>query len=454
MPMHEDFLKCSRSSVMAAYVVMLWLLTGVTSADSRWTVETLPGYAGKLPFKLETGYIGVGDLEEVQSFYYFIESERDPQNDPLMLWLTGGPGCSALSGLIFEIGPLAFNYTDIYEQDLPTFQLNPYSWTKVANIIFLDSPVGTGYSYSKTGKGYYSTTSLSTHHIYEFLRKWLLRHSEFLKNELYISGDSYSGLPVPMGYVLGNPYTNANSDCNARVKYAHRVSLISDKLYESAVLYCDGKYVNADPNNAQCQKVLHAIDDPPTSMLQWDPTNYLYSGEEIDLFHNLKRRRSDLQLDDNLPEFWCRNYNYIPIYVWTNDKNVQEALHVREGSIEQWVRCNKTLSGFTTDVNNTVPNHQRLTHKFIRALVYSGDQDLCIPYVGTLEWIKSLEVPITTNWRPWFVDGQVAGYTTKYSNSKYRLTYTTIKGGGHTAPEYKPKEALSMIDKWLARYPL
>ncbi|KAL8161995.1 hypothetical protein V2J09_013484 [Rumex salicifolius] len=45
---------------------------------------------------------------------------------------------------------------------------------------------------------------------------------------------------------------------------------------------------------------------PPTSMLQWDPTNYLYSGEEIDLFHNLKRRRSDLQLDDNLPEFWCR----------------------------------------------------------------------------------------------------------------------------------------------------
>lgn len=476
--------------INVASVVILWLLSDLVSA-SQWKIETLPGYAGKLPFKMETGYIGVGDLEEVQSFYYFLESEGDPQNDPLMLWLTGGPGCSGLSGLIFEIGPLAFNYTNLYEGDLPNLQLNPYSWTKVANIIFLDSPVGTGFSYSTTSKGYYSTTSLSTHRIYEFLRKWLIRHPEFLKNELYISGDSYSGLPVPMvielilngnemgrtplmnikGYVLGNPYTDGNSDLNARVKFAHRVSLISDKLYQSALLYCDGKYVNSDPNNAQCQKVLHAIDDcifhglstahvlepscafaspKPKSLLQWDP-RHLISDEETNLFH-LKRRRSTLEAD--VPEVWCRNYDYIPVYVWANDKLVQEALHVREGSIGEWYRCNKTLSGFTMDINNTVAYHRSLTNKFVRALIYSGDQDMVICYIATLEWIKSLQVPVTTNWRPWFVDGQVAGYTTKYSNLKYRLTYTTIKGGGHTAPEYKPKEAFSMIEKWLSYYPL
>jgi serine carboxypeptidase-like clade 1 len=49
-------------------------------------------------------YIGVGELEAVQLFYYFIESERSPKDDPLVLWLTGGPGCSALSGIIYEIG--------------------------------------------------------------------------------------------------------------------------------------------------------------------------------------------------------------------------------------------------------------------------------------------------------------------------------------------------------------
>ncbi|MED6110485.1 hypothetical protein PIB30_043389 [Stylosanthes scabra] len=67
-------------------------------------VEYLPGFDGPLPFQLETGYVGLGDTnDDLQVFYYFIKSENDPVNDPLMLWLSGGPGCSSFCALAFQI---------------------------------------------------------------------------------------------------------------------------------------------------------------------------------------------------------------------------------------------------------------------------------------------------------------------------------------------------------------
>ncbi|KAF3638359.1 Serine carboxypeptidase-like 10 [Capsicum annuum] len=195
-------------------------------------VEFLPGFDGPLPFHLETAYIGVGESKEVQLFYYFVKSESDPRKDPILIWLTGGPGCSSISGLLYEIGPLAFAQKT-FNGSLPILVSAPYSWTK-----------------------------------------WFDDHTEFISNPFYVSGDLYSGIIIPVivqlisdgneaankqlinikGYTLGNPATFPEEK-NYQIPFSHGMGLIPDELYEVAKLELSFYWAN----NPKVQEVLHVI---------------------------------------------------------------------------------------------------------------------------------------------------------------------------------------------------
>ncbi|XP_047176717.1 serine carboxypeptidase-like 18, partial [Vigna umbellata] len=67
----------------------------------------------------------------------------------------------------------------------------------VSNIIYVDLPVFTGFTYATTELAAQSRDTLLARQAHQFLRKWLIDHPKFLSNEVYIAGDSYSGIPVP-----------------------------------------------------------------------------------------------------------------------------------------------------------------------------------------------------------------------------------------------------------------
>ncbi|GMP38596.1 hypothetical protein CsSME_00009780 [Camellia sinensis var. sinensis] len=79
---------------------------------------------------------------------------------------------------------------------------------------------------------------------------------------------------------------------------------------------------------------------------------------------------------------------------------------------------------------------------------------MVVPFVGTVKWKKSLNLTVVNDWSPWFVDGQVAGYTVNNSEYGYRLTYAIVKGADHTAPGYYRRECYYMFDKWIHYYPI
>ncbi|XP_028234992.1 serine carboxypeptidase-like 7 isoform X5 [Glycine soja] len=380
-----------------SHIVVLAFVLLISSklAECHNIVRFLPGFQGPLPFLLETGYVEVGETEaeeHAELFYYFIESENDPKGNPLLLWLTGGPGCSAFSGLVFEIGPLTFKNEE-YNGSLPNLTLKPQSWTKVSSIIFVDLPAGTGFSYPKTERAVQQSSSKLVRHAHQFIRKWLIDHPEFLSNEVYIAGDSYCGIPVP---VIVQEISNGNEGGMQPWIYI-----------QSLQKNCRGEYRNIDPRNALCLRDMQSYEE---------------------------------------------SHAYVLCSYWANDDNVRKALHVRKGSIGKWTRCNDDLkSKFNADIPSSFQYHVNLSRKGYRSLIYSGDHDMVVPFLATQAWIRSLNYSIVSDWRQWYYDGQVAGYTRTYSN---RMTFATVKGGGHTAPEYKPEECLAMFSRWISNMPL
>ncbi|XP_030538364.2 serine carboxypeptidase-like 18 [Rhodamnia argentea] len=482
MARQKAMLNSRSQGVEQKWVCILLVLMSASAASSQHIVETLPGFPGRLPFKLETGYISVGEIE---FFYYFVQSTGNPRADPLILFMNGGPGCSGLNAFLYQIGPLKFNVTD-YTGGLPSLLYEPDAWTETANIIFIDAPVGAGFSYATSTSSTIPTDTLNSAQMQAFLRNWLVAHPSFETNPVFVGSDSYAGLYPPMvamailqgneaglkpyvhlkGMILSCPHTNTDLETNARIPFAHRLALISDALYKSLEVNCGGNFV--DSTNANCtkdlatyNKLIELINE--TNVL--DPVCTFISPKSKEAFKlatpNQEEHRRSLQ--DSSKDYlvslrrprdlWCKYFDYLLVDMWGNYPGVQEALHVRAGTVSEFFRCNISLA-YSEDITNVLDYHKNLTRLGMQVLVFSGDHDMLMPHNGIEKWIKWLDLTVDTDWRPWFVDGQVAGYTRKYQEGAYRLTYATLKGAGHSPPEYKRRECYKMFRRWIHYYPL
>lgn len=95
-------------------------------------------------------------------FYFFFES-RSRKTDPVVIWLTGGPGCSSELALFYENGPFKI-------ENNSSLVWNEFGWDQASNLLFVDQPTGTGFSYSSDKRDIRHNEEGVSDDLYDFLQ--------------------------------------------------------------------------------------------------------------------------------------------------------------------------------------------------------------------------------------------------------------------------------------------
>ncbi|GLJ38151.1 hypothetical protein SUGI_0776740 [Cryptomeria japonica] len=427
-------------------------------------VFDLPGQPD-VNFAHYAGYITVNESHGRALFYWFFEAEDEPSSKPLVLWLNGGPGCSSIGyGASIELGPfhVKTNGTGLY--------LNEYSWNKVANLLFVESPVGVGFSYTNTSSDFLTIDDKFTaEDSYEFLMRWFERFPEYKSHDFYIAGESYAGHYVPqlaellydrsgslskhpinlIGFIVGNPETDDSYDYEGIADYAWSHAITSDQTYKLVKRVCNFK---GDNWTDDCSSAMSSIF---AEYYQIDIYN-IYAPTCLDSINSGTgaRTRDSSSLQNKvsrrlLPGLYGGYDPCFEMYTskYFNRPDVQQALHANSTGIPfQWSVCNNSLFDlYLTTVHSVLPIYKKLIKAGLKIWVYSGDIDGRVPVVSTRYCIDSLNLTIKEKWHPWYHEKQVGGWFISYEG----LTFLTFRGAGHLVPLNKPNNALYVFKTYL-----
>ncbi|KMT02606.1 hypothetical protein BVRB_9g202910 isoform B [Beta vulgaris subsp. vulgaris] len=412
-------------------------------------VVRLPGQP-KVSFKQYAGYVTVNASSGKALFYWFFEAAEKPEKKPVLLWLNGGPGCSSIGyGEAEELGPFFPQ-----KGTKPKLKLNKYSWNRAANLLFLESPVGVGFSYTNTSSDINELgDTIVAKDAYNFLLNWFRRFPQFKSHNFFLSGESYAGHYVPQlakvildnnkmvskedrinlkGFMIGNALLDDDTDQRGMVQYAWDHAVISDRVYSDLKKNCDFSKKNL---TTKCNKAL---------------TQYFAEYRLIDIYslyspicvENQTESRRNTQppvIDGISPRLFSRfegwlkrpaaGAGYDPCAsdytdAYMNRQDVQSALHANVTKLSYpWTHCNNNITSWSDSPSSILPTIKELIAEGLRIWIYSGDTDGRIPVTSTRYTLRKLGLKTLQEWTAWYTNSQVGGWTIEYKG----LMFVTIR---------------------------
>ena len=494
--------------MITVYFLLSCLILNVLNADfinddyiikNDDYIINLPGLSEDLQSLHQfSGYLNVSTTKKIH--YWFVQSESDPINDPLVFWTNGGPGCSGLLGLLTEQGPFK---PDKNLNLIP----NEWRWNKIANMVFVEQPVGVGYSYSTNSNDYHIGDDQAAKDNLQLILSFLEKYPEYKKNPLFITSESYGGHYMPTwakeivnynkkqsnelkinfkGFAVGNPYIDYYSGIGAEMEALNARNMLPKPSWD--------KYISSGCtdyniiNNSVCSSLIleftkitsnsnpYALDYPTcVSAQQVWMSDYLYERKKS----NTNIPHQNIPLGDDYEQAKNKNNvfyftptlskknpkilldyepcedNYATNYM--NHPDVKKALNVKPEIL--WDECSTTIKYSLIDKSKSIKHiyKELLDDKEanIRILIYSGDDDGVCATSYTQYFVfdfLNYKVKPDSYWNLWKVDSQTAGYITEFDTpwtKESRLAFSTVHFAGHEVPTYKPKEAFVLFNAFI-----
>ncbi|KAJ3439274.1 carboxypeptidase y [Anaeramoeba flamelloides] len=370
-----------------------------------------------------SGYVNVNTSVGAHMYFIFYESEKRDTNAPVVLWLQ----------MLGENGPqLLDNDGNIHD--------NPYSWNKNTALLYVDNPVGSGFSFVDKSNGYATTETTVANELYALLSVFFEKFEKYTGNDLYIFGESYAGKYIPaigskiikegnklnlQGVGIGDGITDPINQIPSYSEYAYATGLI-------------------DLNQKKMIEAKQA-----TAVESIKNGKFATAADQLSDITSTIGKLSGLDIYDIVNK---TSPSFAVLSDFMNKPAVQKTFKV---DIE-WSACSSAPSnGLHADITRTiVPNVVTILNSGCKVILYNGQFDLIINLIGADTWIRKMEWNYSDEFckaerSVWKVDNKVAGYVTNYKN----LWQAMIRGAGHMVPYYVPKNSLDMLTRFINNQP-
>ncbi|XP_014252789.1 venom serine carboxypeptidase-like [Cimex lectularius] len=389
------------------------------------------------------GYFTVNKTHNSNLFFWYFPAEDNLDRAPVVVWLQGGPGASSMYGLFTEHGPLRLINGEV--------KLYEHRWTKFAHMIYIDNPVGTGFSFTDKD-GYSTDETMVGNNLHEAIRQFFQVFPDLKKNDFFVTGESYGGKYVPaMAYTIHEKNKLSHEKLNLK-GFA-----IGNGLCDPINMLNYGKHLNE----------LGLIDSPTKlkfERIQNKLREHIKKEEYVEAFETF-----DTLLNGDLTPYPSLFANVTGFSFYFNFLHTKDNSDADLGKFFQkdTVRKSIHVGNLTFNSGRVVEQHlvqdvmksikpwfEVLIEKY-RVLIYNGQLDIIVAYPLTLDFLQ------TVNWsgsqaykraqrKKWYVDSELAGY---YKTVK-GFTEVLVRNAGHMVPSDQPVWAFDLMERFLYNKPM